>query len=186
VLGSVSRLVGVDIDGKAGDALLQELAGGDVPLTLSFTTGRGWRLLYAVPERMCVKTRHVARGDAKVSILGAGALTVMPPSRHRSGRRYRWLPRRGPQHLDAALVPAWMTSAHRQPCRQVAEEGAPIEEGRRNVTLFRMACCLRRHGGTQGEILALLRLVNQRCVPPLADQELQTIARSAAKYAPCF
>jgi hypothetical protein len=79
-----------------------------------------------------------------------------------------------------------MTSAHRQPCSPGVEEGAPIEEGTRNVTLFKMACCLRRHGGTEGEILGLLRLVNQRCVPHLADQELQTITRSAAKYAPQY
>ena len=48
VLGSVSGLVGVDVDGEEGERILGELSGGDLPRTLTFTTGRGRRLLYAI------------------------------------------------------------------------------------------------------------------------------------------
>lgn len=48
VLGPVSGLVGVDVDGEEGERILGELSGGDLPRTLTFTTGRGRRLLYAI------------------------------------------------------------------------------------------------------------------------------------------
>jgi hypothetical protein len=48
VLGPVSGLVGVDVDGEEGERILGEQSGGDLPWTLTFTTGRGRRLLYAI------------------------------------------------------------------------------------------------------------------------------------------
>jgi hypothetical protein len=61
--------------------------------------------------------------------------------------------------------------------------GERIVDGQRNDTLFRYACGLRGKGGTRDNILASIKLLNaQQCVPPLADDELQDIARSAARY----
>jgi hypothetical protein len=46
ILGRVSRLVGLDIDGPDAEELLRELSAGDVPPTLAFKTpGGGRRLL---------------------------------------------------------------------------------------------------------------------------------------------
>lgn len=51
VLGPVSGLMGVDVDGEQGEAFLAEASGGDLPPTLEFTTpGGGRRLLYAIPS----------------------------------------------------------------------------------------------------------------------------------------
>src|SRR5262245_23325048 len=38
VLGPVSGLVGIDLDGPAGERLLREVSGGEVPATLAFHT----------------------------------------------------------------------------------------------------------------------------------------------------
>jgi hypothetical protein len=44
---------------------------------------------------------------------------------------------------------------------------------------------MRRRGLTAEEILGALRVINaRRCVPPLSDLELQTIATSVARYPP--
>jgi hypothetical protein len=66
------------------------------------------------------------------------------------------------------------------------EEGGPIPEGQRNARLFRIACCLRRHGCTPREILAALRQVNRRCVPRLDDHEVRELARNSARYPPAW
>ncbi len=60
-----------------------------------------------------------------------------------------------------------------------------IPEKKRNNTLFRFACSMRRPGMTEGAMLAALRVENaERVVPPLGDDELQGIARRAAGYEP--
>ena len=51
-LGPVSGLIRTDVDGLGGEARLQELSGGDLPITLEFTSGRhngGRGLLYKIP-----------------------------------------------------------------------------------------------------------------------------------------
>jgi hypothetical protein len=155
VLGAVSGLVGIDVDGPEGEAALEALSGGDLPSTLAFTTGRGFRLLYRLPAGTTAATRHGVGGGGggRVSILGEGALTVMPPSGHVSGRRYRWRAGEGPARRQAALAPQWLTRPRCQ-AGGAPEEGV-IVEGERNTRLFRLACALRRHGGT-GEAIARL------------------------------
>src|SRR5262249_30148334 len=118
-------------------------------------------------------------GDAKVSVLSQGTQTVMPPSRHRTGTQYTWQPRHGPADLEPAVAPAWLHTAGREP-----HASNVIAEGERNRRLFKMACAMRRFGATDEEILTMVTIINKRCVPPLPDEELQTIARSASKYAP--
>src|SRR6516162_6790816 len=108
VLGPVSGLVGVDVDGEEGERILGELSGGDLPRTLTFTTGRGRRLLYAVDRDSDVPTRTLSGRGGEVKILAAGTLTVMPPSRHASCKTYRWLRRCGPGDVRAAWAPQWL------------------------------------------------------------------------------
>jgi hypothetical protein len=55
----------------------------------------------------------------------------------------------------------------------------------RNDTLYRYGCSLRARGREHAAILAELRRVNEeRCVPPMSDDEVRKIARSAASHAP--
>jgi hypothetical protein len=186
VLGPASGLVGVDVDGEEGEHILEEASGGDLPGTLTFVTGRGRRLLYAVDRDGDVPTRTFSGSGGEVKILAAGTLTVMPPSRHISGRKYRWLRRRGPGDIRAAWAPEWL-GRHQQgkgARDQAGVVGAPIPEGQRNTRLFKIACALRRHGCTPHEILQALRIVNLRCEPPLHPEELEGIARSAGRYLP--
>jgi putative DNA primase/helicase len=194
VLGRVSGLVGIDIDGPEGRRLLDEAADdGWPPDTITFITGRGWRLLYTLDPGLAVPSWSLRRGGGELKVLGEGALTVMPPSRHVTGKRYRWLPRRGLHQAGLAPAPAWVWNrqdevgeGRRQPRRRLAPltAGVPIPEGHRNDTLFRLACALRRHGATTAEVYEWLVVNNSRCRPPLDDAELAEIARSVSRYPP--
>jgi hypothetical protein len=56
-------------------------------------------------------------------------------------------------------------------------------EGGRNRGLFELACSLRRGRASPDEIEAALMVANaRRCVPPLPDDDVRTIARSAGRY----
>jgi hypothetical protein len=113
-LGYVSGLVRVDVDGPAGEAELQRLSGGDLPATLELTGGRpdSRGLLYRIPDGTKVKTtaKPLSVGE-ELRLQAHGAQTVLPPSRHASGRLYAWRPGHGPGEIKPALAPAWLLSA---------------------------------------------------------------------------
>lgn len=78
---------------------------------------------------------------------------------------------------SAALVP--------QNQSQQAQFSQSIAEGNRNTTLFQQGAALRGAGHDREAILTKLLSANeQRCDPPLAVSEVETIAQSAAKYPP--
>jgi P4 family phage/plasmid primase-like protien len=111
VLGQVSGLVRVDVDGDAGEALLAQWSAGDLPPTWCFRSsaaGRG--LLYAWPPDLpCKSTAQASPGDHKeLRLMGNGSQTVLPPSRHASGSVYTWEPGSGPAALELAPAPAWL------------------------------------------------------------------------------
>jgi len=92
------RLVCVDVDG--GRDLLAPLVAkwGELPPTLSATSGRGLHLIFRLSaEAPDIRNR---RGVApNVDIRGEGGQIVIAPSRHASGRVYRWLDAREPAVL---------------------------------------------------------------------------------------
>ncbi|MBI4391132.1 MAG: AAA family ATPase [candidate division NC10 bacterium] len=100
---------------------------------------------------------------------------------------------------DLPLVPRAITSipvAVLERARAAAPAGADdlprlttvgqhIPEGQRNVTLTSYAGTMRRRGISERAILAALREENAlRCEPPLAGEEVRSIAASVAQYAP--
>ena len=185
-LGQVSGLIGIDVDGPAEHELLQTLSGGDLPATLLFATGKGYRLLYACPkDRPCRSTTMVKDG-VQLLILGDGKQTVMPPSLHASGTAYQWQEGKALQPAPAWLVQQVENAAEPRKPGQVGvvAAGEVIPDGQRGQTLTRMAGALRRQGASAEELFAALSAINQRCDPPLPDADLRRIANSVARYPP--
>lgn len=109
-LGTNSGYVGIDIDGYAGEDMLEEISGGDIPDTWEFSTGAGRRLLYTFPVGLPTK-KFVNPGEGvheECSILCEGQQTVMPPSTHHSGRLYTWEVGCSPEDIDCAPAPKWL------------------------------------------------------------------------------
>ncbi len=96
VMGPVSRLVGIDVDGQAGWEALRDKALTELPTSLEFDTpGGGFRLLYEIPVGMLFPPgfESFAKGQ-ELRMLGRGSQTVAPPSRHPKGGYYGWRERR--------------------------------------------------------------------------------------------
>jgi hypothetical protein len=128
-------------------------------------------------------------------VLGQGSLTVMPPSKHVSGKHYRWLRGHGPDDGPLAHASEWVSkpiamkgsTTHSGAPRAAHANGESIPQGQRNDPLFRLAAAMRRHGCDQDEVFHALSFINQhRCRPPLGDCELNTICQSAMRYWPTF
>jgi hypothetical protein len=195
-LGPVSGLIRVDVEGATGAARLTEVSGGDLPDTLEFSSGGDGRgLLYAIPPDVELRTTS-QQGEGEHDELrfqAKGAQTVLPPSRHHSGRRYAWREGHGPGEIEAAPAPAWLVQLlsakgrrRKTGSRPVGEgDGEKIREGGRNSTLASLAGTMRRPGMSHAAILAALRVENEeRCEPPLDDAEVEKIARSISGYPP--
>lgn len=112
VLGQVSGLIRVDVDGAPGEAALQEWSQGDLPPTWEFrssSAGRG--LLYRWPQDQPCQTLTQASPDSQhteLRLMGNGSQTILPPSRHPSGSVYAWVPGHSPDDLPFAPAPAWV------------------------------------------------------------------------------
>jgi putative DNA primase/helicase len=198
-LGGVTGLIGLDSDEAAGEALLVRLSKGDVPPTLEFSSGKGRRLLYRVPDGVELRPTPRPGGleveGGELRLLGLGSQTVMPPSRHASGRLYAWREGHGPGEVEPPVAPAWVVGHMRAdaPARGGARGQRPGALGagekarlhHRNTTLTSMAGSMRRRGFGESAIRAALLAENgERCEPPLGEDEVLAIARSIARYAP--
>lgn len=130
-LGHVSGFIGIDVDGAAGEGMLEELSGGDVPDTWEFSTGAGRRLMYQIPVGMNTK-KFVNTGDGdheECSILAFGQQTVMPPSIHFTGHVYEWIDGHSPEDLDCELAPQWLLELVREDKPTKKKPGIPKDFG---------------------------------------------------------
>jgi hypothetical protein len=180
-------LVVVDIDPRNGaPADRDEIAAmlGPWPETAEGITGGGGRHLYFRARDGLQPPGSLAPGiDVKS---GPGSYVVAPPSVHANGRRYAWDGLADPLEAlrDLPLAPDWVYRRAAGPRYAAPEDdGAPIPEGQRNETLFRLGCALRRRGLSRAGIEAALLAENaQRCQPPLPEDEVRRIAESCARY----
>jgi hypothetical protein len=186
--GPASGLLVLDVDHPAGlDALEAEY--GKLPPTRAHSTGSGGtHLLYRYPdtgERFGNSSGDLPDG---YDIRGEGGYIVAPPSR--TQRPYEVL-----DDLPLAEPPAGLLEALRRkatPSEAAGDHGhraglsdvssGPIPEGRRNWTLYRLACSMRARGAGEAEILEVLR--RTEVMGELEPGELEKIAASAAKHAP--
>jgi putative DNA primase/helicase len=193
--GNASGMLVLDVDPRnGGDRELRKLMEmhGSLPSTLQVATGGGGLHYYfAMPNFVIKNLTGAAAFRPGLEIKSDGGYVVAPPSRHQSGKAYRWLI--NPRQAGLAEIPHWlaqllqeaMVRMERSRSVPVTEHQGVIPEGERNVTLTRIAGSLRRRGLSEEEILEELRKINlQRCKPPLPNEEVAGIARSIARYAP--
>lgn len=192
--GPDARLVILDIDPRnGGDATLARLVAthGALPETATALTGGGGQHYYfAHPNDVVVTGRKIPAWGG-IDVKAAGGYVLAPPSNHASRQAYCWEASSDPFDSDrpAALapVPPWVLAALQEESRAAAAaaDALPIKigAGQRNNTLASLAGTLRKRGCSPTEIEAALRGVNQeRCDPPLADDEVAAIARSIGRY----
>jgi len=108
--GEKSAVWVLDVDPRSGGVAslaALELANGPLPVTITANTGSGgvhYYFKYPGPEY-----RNTAGAlGAGLDTRGDGGYVVLPPSAHKSGKRYSWKTSCGPAEAELAEAPAWL------------------------------------------------------------------------------
>ena len=173
-------LVVLDFDSKHGGAeskTVIETKFGQLPRTrIHRTGGGGLHYIYRNPNGTDIRNTVGLGGYQGVDLRANGGYIVAPPSPHESGARYEVI-----DDSEIAPAPVWLMGLTTK--KQMTQTGA-IQEGQRNATLASLAGTMRRRGMSQEAIEAALLTENNRCQPPLPQNEIKAIAQSVARYSP--
>lgn len=166
-------LIALDVDGPEGE---ETFSGLKLPRTLAVRTGRGTHHYFRVTGSLPQKKKTLYHIDIKDAQSG---YIVVPPSRHCSGKRYRW------QSAPIASLPATFIETLKRTSRVTVQFGdaAVFKTGGRNSELTKIAGSLRFRGLSETAIAGALQAINTHaCTPPLDADEVDRIASSIGRY----
>lgn len=213
VLGPVSRVLAIDVDGPEAHAeLLRHL--GHEPLAPKMWSGSGkpyrYQLFFHHPEELTTKAKFTP-WHPQLEFRGQGGLSILPPSLHKSGLRYRWasgrsltemeLPPLPPPMLAAlrdthpkpagntplvttAIAPAELDRVQRRALALITSKVHAVEGDGGDKATFTAACYLVREFGLSVEqALPVFRTWNgTNCSPPWSEEGLLYKLRKAADW----
>lgn len=168
-------IVVVDADSERGEDALADLG---LPATTTVRTRRGSHLYFAgrAPTLKAILKDVEIRGSGS-GVIGAGSI-------HPTGFEYAWsIPPWEVPPVPLPTVLGELIDAHRGTTAVDRGTTAYATPGRRNHDLTRLAGSLRGRYGIE-KLEPVLQAVNAAwCRPPLSEEEIAKIARSASKWA---
>jgi putative DNA primase/helicase len=184
--GERSRLLVLDIDPRnGGEASFDrfERTYGPLPATKrAITGGGGFHLFFRLPEGATgLGDRPGVAGYDGVDIKCDGYVVAAPSIHPDTGKAYAW-------DADAPIADApehliELAGGSKRIKSAAPPSSGAIAEGSRNSTMCSLAGSLRAKGWSEEAIRAALFAENKvRCNPPLDDGEIESIARSVARY----
>jgi Bifunctional DNA primase/polymerase, N-terminal len=181
VTGQKSGLVALDVDDRdAGSETLASLVLeiGDLPPTLTASSGNGGHLLFKHPG---VAVRN-STGEIGVGldIRGENGYIVVAPSRHRNGKQYAWA-----NDLPLADFPPALHARMTTKKTGRIDHDAPERNNARKRSLFKKASSLRGQEAMElPELLPALHEYNAGFDSPKENYWVETIAKSVCKQYP--
>ena len=184
VLGKTSgNLVDVDCDTKA----LFDLARTILPETMTTQSYRGGHLYYRTDYPIRKFTLDIP-GYGKLEVAGQGQISILPPSLHEKGVRYKFVKKIPPAHWHGDFKQELIELIERKVGVKLKREPVDIKrilqgvpEGERDESAIRLATWYRRKGLTKEETLEKLLEWNKRNIPPLDEKTIRIKVESAYK-----
>lgn len=185
--GSASGIVVLDIDGEhegyesIGELVERYKVVPRVPVVLTGGGGEHW--YFKAPLGPVQNKTGVGRWPG-LDVRGEGGYVIAPPSVHPNGKVYEWSAEAHADDVPPPAIPDWLLRLFAERPRK-GLPGGVIKNGSRSDTLARIAGMMRRYGLSGAAIEAGLQVDNQeRCVPPLDEDEIHKIAHGMERYAP--
>jgi hypothetical protein len=201
LLGPRSGVVDVELDGPEAKESWDNLGLGEI-WTPTYTAGRGPHRLFKWSEELpAVAVRKVMGIEVRIGNGGNAAQSVIPPSTHHTGKAYEWVPGLSPEDVELQPLPERLVNllwnddgsgqrvgTGRKPARLVLSQ--PVASGSRNEEVRRFAIREAFRAGPdldneleQQDLLTKVRMVNVvQCKPPMDDEEIVAIFRSAIAF----
>lgn len=188
--GSPSHLLVIDLDidenkGLDGMRELREWEHDhkELPETVSAITGRGGSHLYFKYDGSEKYGNRAGILDG-IDVRGDGGYVIAPPSLHPNGTEYQW--ENDPDDTKMSgitdTVKEFLSIGHTA-TQETFKLPDKIGAGKRNDTIYRLACSMQSKGASDEAILAACSSENKaRCTPPLTDDEVEKLVGSALKY----
>lgn len=200
LLGGASGIIDVELDGDDAKKSWDSLGLGEV-WTPTYRAGRGPHRLFQWRDDLPPITSKKCLGIEFRLGNGRACQSVLPPSVHHSGRRYEWIEGMSPYDVEVAPLPEkllrliWNADEPGGSPRQMTKAPAAailhrrVTEGNRNNELHRYACAQAfrckniNDPQEQQDLLTTIGAINQiQCSPPLGQEEVIAIYRSAVHY----
>lgn len=186
VMGEVSGLVALDLDGQHAADLIRQ-AKVFLPQTATVQTSRGYHAIFKHPGyTISNRVKLLSGGDSGVDVRGDGGYVVAPPSIHGSGFQYRWvIPPEQIVPLPAGVAALLSRQARREEIEDTTWFDAAwkgVGEGQRNDTAARLAgYWLHVTKGSEEAAYRAMSPWADRCTPPMPLHELKTTIKSVAR-----
>lgn len=198
-LGPTSGIIDVEYDSPDGETIINKY-GLDLIDTPAYSSGRGVHRIFLhedwMPDSAVVKVEGV---EVRMGGGESASQSVMPPSWHRTGKQYQWLPGRSPDEVGPARLPdvfreAVMAASRRQGSGIMAQAieslraGKEWGEGERHPNLVgvasKLAMLLKHYTDADREFVTMTLLcVNAaKCRPPKSEAEVVKIATDQFAY----
>ena len=171
---------------------------GPMPETAMVLTGGGGRHYYFyLPPNKREGIKNAVGIGRGLDLRFDGGYVVAPPSRHVSGRTYEW---EASSELSSGYTPPpdWLLRAiHNSDSGSTPSKTATstpdslrdpdailtgIDEGSRDITLFRYACLLRRDKITRAQADVLIVKAASSCDPPFPEKDALRKVAQAWEY----
>lgn len=179
-----NNLLVIDADGEKGrNSLIEiETTYEKLPLTWTVQTGRGGiHVIFRVPESLNIRPGAGKYGYENIDIRANDSYIVAAGSI--TENEYKTI---HGSYEEIADAPDWLielVSQNQQADHKPEPVPDRIPEGMRNDALARLAGSMRNKGISQAGIEAALLAENQeKCTPPLPEDEVKKIAESISRY----
>ena len=147
ILGPRSGLFAIDVDGAEPHRVLVERL-GELPIAPQVQSGSGdanrFHLFFRYPVGVRTKAKATPWHD-HLEFRGHRGIIVLPPSLHKSGNRYRWLPGRSLDDLELPELPEPVLEALKDAQQQRVHHSetlqTPKPESRRQRALNFVGIC---------------------------------------------
>lgn len=171
VTGQVSQMVVVDVDGDPN-----EFTKLDLPYTLTSATGGGGHHYFYHCESIVRGRGGMVEG---IDLKAEGGFVVLPPSLHKSGKRYRWYNRMTPTELDPTALPISIRSEATNGYHKWYHELIKgVDRGARSNSAAQLTGRYAQIGLAIEETRLLMSGWNELNTPPMTQSELAGTIRS--------
>lgn len=197
-------LVVVDIDNIDHDIIKT------LPKTFGYSTGNGYHFWFWSDTSV---KNSVSLVDKKVDIRAFNGYVVVPPSKHVSGRKYKFIN----ENCEIADLPSEFKKSSKPietvkikketkkdvkvkntvsfnildnlpipSIRRILDNDYKIPDGARNKTIFRLLCSDRAKGSEQEELIKNALCYREKCenFETITASEISTLVSSVVKYPP--